>query len=111
MIQPSGNITRHVDVTLDWETYSTLFVAEAAFAIANVLTFLAVLHDCIILSFVGPLLVSFVRMIADIAKFALIFVFVWRSFGIGFTQLYQTFTELEEASCQGPDCRIPPFGR
>ncbi|XP_072030849.1 short transient receptor potential channel 5-like isoform X3 [Amphiura filiformis] len=104
-----SNKTQHLHLLLDWNTYDTLFISEATFAIATVLTFLAVLHDAVILSFVGPLLVSFVGMIADIARFLLIFVFVWVSFGIGFTQLYQTFTELEEATCQGPDCQLPPF--
>ena len=84
-----------------------LFISEATFAIASVLTFLALLHDAIILKFVGPLVVSFVGMISDIGRFVLIFVFVWISFGIGLTQLYRSFEEFEEATCQGPDCGTP----
>lgn len=106
----SGSI---IPTTLDWEVYHTLFISEAAFAIGTVLTFLALLRDAVILSFVGPLLVSFVGMIADIARFLLIFVFVWISFGIGMTLLYQALGRLEEAMCilrdRPTDCQPTPF--
>ena len=104
------------ELHIDWDIFEKFLISEAAFAIATVLTFLALLHDAVILEFVGPLLLSFVGMIRDIARFLLIFVFVWVSFGIGFTQLYRTFEELEEAACtidtdeeHDSSCQSPPF--
>ncbi|XP_072041739.1 short transient receptor potential channel 1-like isoform X3 [Amphiura filiformis] len=93
----------------DWNPYDPLLVAEGCFALATVLTFLGALRDTVILSFVGPLRISLGGMIVDIIRFFVIFFFLWVSFSIGLTQLYETFCVLEVLKCEaGEDCH-PAF--
>ena len=87
-------------------------IAEGLFAIATVLSFLVLLRDVVIVSFVGPLRVSIGRMISDIVRFAILFIFVWISFALGLTQLYQTYEIVNLANCRGnknEECKRSPF--
>ncbi|XP_038070322.1 transient-receptor-potential-like protein isoform X2 [Patiria miniata] len=103
-----GNQSRY-----DWSQFDPLLLAEAAFAVANVLTYLHLLHSLLILGFLGPLLISFRDMILDVAKFFIIFIFVTISFSLGLTQLYHTFEKLDLEAClvakDKSECSGTPF--
>ena len=92
-----------------WHPFDPLLVSEGCFALATVLTFLGALKDTVILSFVGPLRISLGGMILDIVRFFVLFFFLWISFSIGMTQLYETFMVLKTLECEeGEDCH-PAF--
>ena len=91
-----------------------LFISEAAFAVATVLSFLSSLRDIVVLAFVGPLRVSLGGMISDIVTFIFLFAFVWISFGIGMTHLYQAYDMINQVACEmtgESDCEAPIFSR
>ena len=106
----SGDPDDHPEIMVDWLTVD-IFLSETMFVLGTVLTFLSLLHDAVILEFVGPLIVSFVGMAADIGRFLVIFACVWVSFGIGLTQLYQTIGQIEKLGCKDKDCDDLPFSR
>ena len=82
-----------------WHDFRAQLVSEAAFAIANVLSFLQILRHLIIFALLGPLLISFSGMIYDVLKFFTIFGCVLVSFSIGMTQLYHKFEALKIKTC------------
>ena len=95
------------------EHYDPLLISEAAFSVATVLSFLSLLRDIVVLAFVGPLRVSLGGMISDILRFVFLFAFVWVSFGIGMTHLYQTYDVMSGIRCDkdpSQDCEANMFG-
>ena len=87
--------TRH-----NWLTYDTLLIAEAAFALANVLTFVRLLHTVVLISGrLGVLSISLIGMVGDICKFLILFFVTWLSFSLGITQLYRPFVVAEYNKC------------
>ncbi|XP_071803242.1 transient receptor potential-gamma protein-like [Asterias amurensis] len=105
------------DTRFEWNQHEPLLIAEAAFSVANVLTFLHLLHCLLVVESLGPLLVSMRGMMADVCKFLVIFIFVLVSFAIGLTQLYRTFEALDKVLCEASnkeasnkeDCPETPF--
>ena len=99
----------------DWlRRHDPLHLSEAAFSVATVLSFLSLLRDIVVLGFVGPLRVSLGGMISDIMRFVFLFAFVWVSFGIGMTHLYQTYAVMSAIRCDkdpNQDCEPNMFGK
>ncbi|XP_038045003.1 short transient receptor potential channel 5-like isoform X2 [Patiria miniata] len=97
----------------DWHVFDPLLVAESAFALANVLTYLHLVHSLVILESLGPLLISYKSMVADVTKVAVIFIFLVISFSLGLTQLYRTFERLDLQTCMSindkSECPDMPF--
>ena len=117
----------HSEITLtfagntrnNWASYDSLLIVEAAFALANVLTFGRLLQTVVMISGrLGVLQVSLTGMIGDIVKFLLLFSMTWISFALGMTQLYRPFDEIKFYQCQknahcfnASDCQVPAFIR
>ncbi|XP_072030430.1 short transient receptor potential channel 5-like [Amphiura filiformis] len=99
------------DPLLHFNPEDPALLGDALFGVATVLSFLALLRDFVVVAFVGPLRVSFGRMISDIVRFLILFIFVWISFALGMTQLYTTYDIIERANCfEHKDTCIPsPF--
>ena len=101
----------------NWAPYDSLLIAEAAFALGNVLTFGRLLQTVVMISGrLGVLQVSLTGMIGDIVKFLLLFSMTWISFALGMTQLYRPFDETKFYQCQQhafyeSDCEVPAFIR
>ncbi|KAJ8025106.1 Short transient receptor potential channel 7 [Holothuria leucospilota] len=92
----------------NWDPYDPVFLCEATFAVANILSFIRMIQVCVIFKFLGPLQISLSGIIVQIIKFLVIFSFVWISFALGFSQLYRSFETLEKYKCT-EDCREPAF--
>ncbi|XP_038045260.1 short transient receptor potential channel 5-like isoform X2 [Patiria miniata] len=92
-----------------WSPYDPLFVAEAAFAIGNVLTLLSLLNAMVAMSFVGPLQISMGSMARDIGKFLLLFSVVLLAFSLGMTQIFRTYEMVRQQTCEG-ECDPHVFG-
>ncbi|XP_072030246.1 transient-receptor-potential-like protein [Amphiura filiformis] len=86
-------------------------LGDALFGVATVLSFLALLRDFVVVAFVGTLRVSFGKMISDVVRFLILFIFVWISFALGMTQLYTTYDIIESAICYDHEdkCIPSPF--
>ncbi|XP_038077017.1 short transient receptor potential channel 4-like isoform X2 [Patiria miniata] len=99
------------DTEHTWQDFQAQLVSEAAFAIANVLSFLQILHHLLAFALLGPLLVSFTGMAYDVLKFFMIFCCLLVSFSIGMTQLYHKFEALEVKAChlEAETCGDTPF--
>ena len=98
----------------DWDSFDPLLVAEAAFALGNVLTFGRLLQTLVIVSGrLGVLQISLTGMVEDIIKFLILFFMTWISFTLGMTQLYRPFEELDLQECRQLQsfCPMPPFIR
>ena len=63
--------------------------ADIFFAIANVLSFARVAHLLPANEQLGPLLVSFGRMLHDVVRFLVVFILVFLAFMCGLTSLYR----------------------
>lgn len=68
-------------------------------AVANILSFLRLLHATVAFQFVGPLQISFGAILKDMCRFACLLVFVLIAFGMGFTQLYATYNTQNDVEC------------
>ena len=96
--------------TMLWSPYDPIFIAEAAFAVASVLTQLSLLDPMVVMNFVGPLQISLCGMLRDTAKFILLFIVVWTAFSLGLTHVYRTFEMIRKEAC-GVNCETGAFGR
>ncbi|XP_033639719.1 short transient receptor potential channel 4-like [Asterias rubens] len=95
--------------TMLWSPYDPIFIAEAAFAVASVLTQLSLLDPMVVMNFVGPLQISLCGMLRDTAKFILLFIVVWTAFSLGLTHVYRTFEMIRKEAC-GVNCETGAFG-
>uniref|UniRef100_A0A1I7RZV0 ANK_REP_REGION domain-containing protein n=1 Tax=Bursaphelenchus xylophilus TaxID=6326 RepID=A0A1I7RZV0_BURXY len=82
-----GSTPRYVIRTY-WNAYEPMLVAEALFAVGNVLSFARIIYLFQISPYLGPLQISLGCMLVDVAKFCFIFVLIISSFAIGLAQLY-----------------------
>lgn len=64
-------------------------MSDIFFALANVLSFARIAHLLPANEELGPLLVSFGRMIHDVVRFGVVFVLVFLAFMCGLTSLYR----------------------
>ncbi len=97
---------------LDWYAYEPLLIAEAAFAVANVLTFVRLLDATVLVAHIGILQVSMMRMFRAVLKFLCLFFFIWVSFSLGLTQLYRPYDDVRAKHCRethGLDCEETHF--
>ncbi|XP_071965534.1 short transient receptor potential channel 4-like [Antedon mediterranea] len=65
-----------------------ILYADVALAFAKVLAVLRMMTLLVWSRHVGPMHISLLRTLVDIAKFMLIFVFVWFAFSLGMNQIY-----------------------
>eukprot|EP00057_Strongylocentrotus_purpuratus_P003474 XP_003726735.1 PREDICTED: transient receptor potential-gamma protein isoform X1 [Strongylocentrotus purpuratus] len=83
-----------------WDTFDPQLIAEICFSVANILSFLRLLHATVAFQFVGPLQISFGAILKDMGRFACLLVFVLTAFGMGFTQLYATYNTQDDDECR-----------
>ncbi|XP_072030621.1 uncharacterized protein [Amphiura filiformis] len=96
-----------------WSPYDELLLAEAAFALANILTFGRLLQTVVMISGrLGVLAISLFGMVGDIVKFLILFTMTLLSFALGMTQLYRPFDALKLEFCEDDqDCPNTAFIR
>ncbi|XP_022080005.1 transient-receptor-potential-like protein [Acanthaster planci] len=94
-----------------WQEFQAQLISQGAFALANMLSFLHILHHLLAFALLGPLLVSFIGMTRDVLKFFAIFGCLLVTFSIGMTQLYHKFEALDVHFCNrdGEPCQDTPF--
>lgn len=73
------------------ETWDAYLVAEAAFALASILTVIQVYSFFKVSSSLGPLQVSMKKMIFDVTKFLVLFLVVLSAFAVGLSYLYSGY--------------------
>ncbi|KAJ8020454.1 Short transient receptor potential channel 7 [Holothuria leucospilota] len=71
-----------------WRSTDPIFVSEALFAFANVLSFSRLSYILPISEFLGPLQISLGRMMGDIVRFGAVFTVVFLAFFCSFLNLY-----------------------
>ncbi|XP_072031974.1 short transient receptor potential channel 4-like [Amphiura filiformis] len=97
----SSNCTSiYEESRFDWHSHEPILIAEAAFAVANVFTFVRLLDITVLIAGLGALQVSFKKMFRPIFKFLALFSFVWLSFSLGTTQLYRSFEDAMLELCE-----------
>ena len=87
---------------MTWEShadnrgYKVILASYCIFAVAILLAFVKNLSFFEANSITGPLLQAFIRMIIDVAKFFLYFIFVFLAFAISLTNLYLQYDKARE---------------
>ncbi|XP_022103605.1 short transient receptor potential channel 3-like isoform X1 [Acanthaster planci] len=81
---------RHV-----WDDDDPILLAEALFAIANVLSFSRMSYVLPVSEFLGPLQISLGRMLGDIVRFAVVFGVVFMAFFCSLYNLYWSYDPME----------------
>ncbi|XP_067652080.1 short transient receptor potential channel 7-like isoform X1 [Haliotis asinina] len=71
-----------------WDSWDPYNVAEASFAVANVISFTRVSYVLPANELFGPMQISLAKMITDILKFAVIFLVLFIAFMVGLHNLY-----------------------
>lgn len=97
----------------NWDAEEPILISEGLFAVAKVMSFLRPIALTVMNRHVGPMQISLGGMMFDIAKFLLIFSFVWFAFSVGMNQLFFNYSNQVTAVCLeqniGSNC-YPPFG-
>nr|XP_060612172.1 short transient receptor potential channel 5 [Anolis sagrei ordinatus] len=91
----------------EWEMWHPTLIAEALFAISNILSSLRLISLFTANSHLGPLQISLGRMLLDILKFLFIYCLVLLAFANGLNQLYfyyETTASEEPNNCKGIRC-------
>ncbi|KAM6426967.1 short transient receptor potential channel 5 isoform 2-T3 [Liasis olivaceus] len=91
----------------EWEMWHPTLIAEALFAISNILSSLRLISLFTANSHLGPLQISLGRMLLDILKFLFIYCLVLLAFANGLNQLYfyyETSASEEPNHCKGIRC-------
>ncbi|XP_038172813.1 short transient receptor potential channel 5 [Arvicola amphibius] len=91
----------------EWEMWHPTLIAEALFAISNILSSLRLISLFTANSHLGPLQISLGRMLLDILKFLFIYCLVLLAFANGLNQLYfyyETKAIDEPNNCKGIRC-------
>nr|XP_006821754.1 PREDICTED: short transient receptor potential channel 5-like [Saccoglossus kowalevskii] len=87
------------ETRMQWPGSDPNLIAEALFAMANIMSFLRLIHIMVINRHVGPLQISLSGMIYDIAKFLCIFFLMLLAFAVGLTQLYKFYASDSSFAC------------
>ncbi|XP_052471826.1 short transient receptor potential channel 4b [Carassius gibelio] len=87
-----------------WEMWHPTLVAEAVFAIANIISSLRLISLFTANSHLGPLQISLGRMLLDILKFLFIYCLVLLAFANGLNQLYFYYETSDGLNCKGIRC-------
>ncbi len=96
----------------NWTSFDPLLVAEASFALGNILTFGRLLQTVVMISgTLGVLAISLFGIVGDIAKFMILFTMTLISFALGMTQLYRPFDVLKLELCEDDEGCPTPFIR
>ncbi|XP_077141282.1 short transient receptor potential channel 5 [Ranitomeya variabilis] len=91
----------------EWDMWHPTLIAEALFAISNILSSLRLISLFTANSHLGPLQISLGRMLLDILKFLFIYCLVLLAFANGLNQLYfyyETSASEEPNNCKGIRC-------
>ncbi|XP_053328754.1 short transient receptor potential channel 5 [Spea bombifrons] len=91
----------------EWDMWHPTLIAEALFAISNILSSLRLISLFTANSHLGPLQISLGRMLLDILKFLFIYCLVLLAFANGLNQLYfyyETSASEEPKNCKGIRC-------
>ncbi|OCT65888.1 hypothetical protein XELAEV_18042138mg [Xenopus laevis] len=92
----------------EWDMWHPTLIAEAFFAISNILSSLRLISLFTANSHLGPLQISLGRMLLDILKFLFIYCLVLLAFANGLNQLYfyyETSASEEPNNCKGIRCK------
>ncbi|XP_077977349.1 short transient receptor potential channel 4-like [Glandiceps talaboti] len=98
----------------DWNQADPTLIADCVMSVANVISVIRILRIVVINEYVGPLQISFSKMLGDIVKFLFIFVVIWFAFALGMTEIYWSYTAAETFHCLKDggtmhDCRQQDF--
>ncbi|XP_077977129.1 short transient receptor potential channel 4-like [Glandiceps talaboti] len=83
----------------DWHQAEPTLIADCVMSLANVIAVLRILRIMVINEYVGPLQISFSKMMADIIKFLFIFWVIWFAFALGMTEIYWSYAAEEKLDC------------
>lgn len=75
----------------EWSTYHPLLISEAFFAVGTVLSFIRLTFLFRAVSWLGPLQISFKKMMTDIVRFLIIFVVVMAGFVVAISKIYNVY--------------------
>ncbi|XP_071502489.1 short transient receptor potential channel 7-like [Diadema antillarum] len=76
-----------------WQNNDPVFVSEALYAMANVLSFSRLSYILPVSEFLGPLQISLGRMLGDILRFAVVFFVVFLAFFCSLFNLYYSYED------------------
>ncbi|XP_041465629.1 short transient receptor potential channel 3-like [Lytechinus variegatus] len=76
-----------------WHNDDPVFVSEALYALANVLSFSRLSYILPVSEFLGPLQISLGRMLGDILRFAVVFIVVFLAFFCSMFNLYYSYED------------------
>lgn len=76
-----------------WHNDDPVFVSEALYALANVLSFCRLSYILPVSEFLGPLQISLGRMLGDILRFAVVFIVVFLAFFCSMFNLYYSYED------------------
>ncbi|XP_077977237.1 short transient receptor potential channel 4-like [Glandiceps talaboti] len=85
--------------TIEWLPADPTLIAFCLMSCANVISVIRILRIVVINEYIGPLQISFSKMIADIIKFLFIFGVIWFAFALGMTQMYWAYSAEEKIRC------------
>ncbi|XP_054757317.2 short transient receptor potential channel 7-like [Lytechinus pictus] len=77
----------------DWSQYDPTLIAEALYAVANVLSFSRLLYILPVNEFLGPLNISLQKMVGQILRFFSVFIVVFLAFFCALTNLYRNYPD------------------
>ncbi|GFS47584.1 short transient receptor potential channel 5 [Trichonephila inaurata madagascariensis] len=81
--------------------YDPVLVGDAIYAVASIMAFSRLLIWCKLSSHLGPLTVSFRHMLADVARFLVLFTIIVVAFSIGMNSIYKYYENSEQCSRGG----------
>ncbi|RUS88277.1 hypothetical protein EGW08_003979 [Elysia chlorotica] len=86
-----------------WSPYDPMNMQEGAFSVANILSVIRIIYLLPANESLGPLQISLVRMIKDIAKFLALFILVIFAFMVGLHNLFWYYSERNNIELNLPD--------
>ncbi|XP_070534327.1 short transient receptor potential channel 4-like isoform X2 [Ptychodera flava] len=103
-IQPTAQHHRFNDYSFsipleEWSSTDLTLIAECVFAVANVVSIIKFLRIMVINDYVGPLQISFSKMISDIIQFMFVFIVIWIAFALGLTHIYWLYSASDKLYC------------
>ncbi|XP_070563650.1 short transient receptor potential channel 4-like [Ptychodera flava] len=99
----------------EWDSSEPTLLADCVLACATVISVIRFLRVMVINEHVGPMQISFSKMIADVILFLMMFSVLWVAFALGMTQIYWSYAADEEITClkeggSQSDCSKQPYG-
>ncbi|XP_070564473.1 short transient receptor potential channel 4-like [Ptychodera flava] len=99
----------------EWDSLEPTLLADCVLACATVISVIRFLRVMVINEQVGPMQISFSKMITDVILFLVMFSVLWVAFALGMTQIYWSYAADEEITClreggSQSECSNQPYG-